>query len=93
VLQPSPIKRNLVLRFTKGGGARETIKDALIEEKRQYRDSRKEENFSVSDAASPSCPPRARCRLPSRSLPSVNPLHLIVLSDALDGGDLYQVPH
>jgi hypothetical protein len=29
-----PLKRNLVLRFMKGGGAQETMKDALIEEKR-----------------------------------------------------------
>jgi hypothetical protein len=31
-----------------GGGAQETMKDALIVEKRRYRDSQKEANFLVS---------------------------------------------
>jgi hypothetical protein len=34
-----PLKRNLVLKFMKGGGPQETMKDALIVEKRRYRDS------------------------------------------------------
>jgi hypothetical protein len=80
------------LRFMKGGGAQETMKDALIEEKRWYQDSRKEENFSVSHAASPSRSPRACCRLPSMLHPLINPPCLLVSSDALDGRDLYQVP-
>jgi hypothetical protein len=52
-----------------------------------------EENFSISDAASPSGSPKARCKFPSMLHPSANTICLIVLSDALDGGDLYQVPH
>jgi hypothetical protein len=32
----SPLKRNLISRFAKGGGAQETMKDVLIEEKQQY---------------------------------------------------------
>jgi hypothetical protein len=76
-----------------GGGAQEMMKDTLIVEKGGHRDSWQEENFSVSDAASPSRSPKARCRLPSMLRPSVNTLCLIVSSDALDGGDLYQVPH
>jgi hypothetical protein len=67
------------------------MKDALIEEKRRYRNSQKEENFLVSHVASPSRSPRARGRLPSMLHPWVNPLCLIVSSHALDGGDLYQV--
>jgi hypothetical protein len=34
-----------------GGGAQKMIKDALIVEKREYQDSWKEKNFSVSHAA------------------------------------------
>jgi hypothetical protein len=78
VLHPSPLKKNLILRFTKGGGgAQETMKDALIEEKWQYQDSRKEKNSSVSHVTSPSRSPRARCRLPSILRPSVNTLSMI----------------
>jgi hypothetical protein len=51
-----------------------------------------EENFSVSDAASPSQSPKDRCRIPSMLHPLVNTLCLIVSSDALNG-DFYQVPH
>jgi hypothetical protein len=46
----APPKRNLIPRFTKGGGAQEVMKDALIEEKGRYQDSRKEENFSISQS-------------------------------------------
>jgi hypothetical protein len=66
------------------------MKDTLIVEKGGYRDSSKEENFLVFDVASPSRSPNARCRLSSMLRPSVNTLCLIVSSDALDGGDLYQ---
>jgi hypothetical protein len=66
------------------------MKDTLITEKGGYWDSWQEENFSVSDAASPSQSPNARCRLSSMLSPSVNTLCLIVSSDALDWGDLYQ---
>jgi hypothetical protein len=50
VIAPLPPKRNLIPRFTKGGGAQEVMKDALIEEKGRYQDSRKEENFSISQS-------------------------------------------
>jgi hypothetical protein len=53
MLEPSSLKRNLVLRFTKGGGAQETMKDALIVQKKN-QDRWKEENFSISHAAFPS---------------------------------------
>jgi hypothetical protein len=43
-----PLKRNLILRFTKGGGAQEMMKEALIVGKRRCRDCWKDENFSVS---------------------------------------------
>jgi hypothetical protein len=43
-----PLKRNLVLRFTKGGGAQETMRDTLIMEKRGYQNSWKEEDLLVS---------------------------------------------
>jgi hypothetical protein len=42
MLQPSPLKRNLVPRFTKGGGAQEND-DALVVEIREYRDSQEED--------------------------------------------------
>jgi hypothetical protein len=42
MLQPSLLKRNLILRFMTGGRAQETMKDVLITEKREYWDSRKE---------------------------------------------------
>jgi hypothetical protein len=42
-----PLKKNLVPRFMKGGGAQETMKDALVVEIRGYRDA-------VSHAAFPS---------------------------------------
>jgi hypothetical protein len=92
MLHSSPLKTNLVLRFMKGRGAQETMKDALIEEKRWYRGSQKVENFSISHAASPSRSPRAHCRHPSMLHPLVNPPCLLVPLDALDEGDLYQVP-
>jgi hypothetical protein len=39
-----PLKRNLVLRFTKGGGAQETtMNDTLIMEIREYQNSREED--------------------------------------------------
>jgi hypothetical protein len=62
----------------------------LIVEKGGYQDSWQVENFSVSDAASPSRSPKACCRLSSMLHPLANTLCLIVSSDALDGGDLYQ---
>jgi hypothetical protein len=43
-----PLKKNLILRFTKGGGAQETMKEELIVGKRRCRDYQKVENFSVS---------------------------------------------
>jgi hypothetical protein len=46
-----PFERNFILRFMKGVGAQEPIKDALIVEKRGCRDSWKEENFLMSHAA------------------------------------------
>jgi hypothetical protein len=54
VIAPPP-KRNLIPRFTKGGGAHETMIDALIVEKRGYQNSREEEDFSTSHAASSFC--------------------------------------
>jgi hypothetical protein len=76
-----------------GGGAhKKRTKDTLTVEHRGFRDNWTEENFSVSDAASPSQSPKDRCRLPSMLHPLVNTLCLIVSSDALNG-DFYQVPH
>jgi hypothetical protein len=69
------------------------MKDTSTGEHIGFQDNGTEENFSVSDAASPSWSPKAHCRLPSMLRPSVNTLCLIVSSDALDGGDLYQFPH
>jgi hypothetical protein len=69
------------------------MKDTSTGEYIGFRDNGTVENFSVSDVASPSRSPKAHCRLPSMLRPSVNTLCLIVSSDALDGGDLYQVPH
>jgi hypothetical protein len=44
MLQPSTLTRNLVPRFTKGGGAQETtMNDTLIMEIREYQNSREED--------------------------------------------------
>jgi hypothetical protein len=56
------------------------MRSAFIAEKGGYRDSRKEENFLVSHAASPFRSPRACCRLPSILRLSVNSLGMIVSS-------------
>jgi hypothetical protein len=69
------------------------MKDTSTGEYIGFQDNGTVENFLVSDVASPSQSPKAHCRLPSMLRPSVNTLCLIVSSDALDGGDLYQVPH
>jgi hypothetical protein len=52
VLEPSPLRRNLILRFMNegwggGGGVEEMMKDALSVSQEGYRDSCKEENVSV----------------------------------------------
>jgi hypothetical protein len=64
--------------------------DTSTREHRGFQDNGTEENFSVSDAASPSRSPNARFRFSSMLHPSVSTLCLIVSSDALDGGDFYQ---
>jgi hypothetical protein len=33
-----PLKRNLIPKFMKGGGAQETMNDTLIAEKQRYQD-------------------------------------------------------
>jgi hypothetical protein len=44
MLQLSPLNKNLVLRFTKGGGAQETTtNDTLIMEIREYQNSQEED--------------------------------------------------
>jgi hypothetical protein len=48
-----PLKRNLISRFMKGGGAQVKMNDALIAEKRGYQNSRQEESFSVSHVTFP----------------------------------------
>jgi hypothetical protein len=42
VLQPVSLNRNLILRFAKGVGAQEMMKDALVVEIREYQNSREE---------------------------------------------------
>jgi hypothetical protein len=53
MLQPSPLKRNLVLRFTKGGKHKKVMKVALVMEEGGYQDSSKEENISVMNVTFP----------------------------------------
>jgi hypothetical protein len=44
MLQPSPLNKNLIPRFTKGDGAQETtMNDTLIVEIREYQNSREED--------------------------------------------------
>jgi hypothetical protein len=43
----TPLKRNLITRFTKGGGAQETMKDAMVVEIKGYWDSREEDLHSL----------------------------------------------
>jgi hypothetical protein len=54
LLQPSPLKRNLIPRFMKGGVAQETMIDALTVYQEGYRDSLKEKNFLAVHATLPS---------------------------------------
>jgi hypothetical protein len=43
MLQPSPLKRNLVLRLRKEGKHKNVMKDALVVEIREYWNSREED--------------------------------------------------
>jgi hypothetical protein len=58
--------------------------DTSTGEHKGFWDNGIKENFSVSDAASPSQSPKAHCRLPSMLHPLVNTLCLIISLDALD---------
>jgi hypothetical protein len=43
MLHPFPLNRNLVPRFAKGGGAQETMKDALVTEIRECWNSQEDD--------------------------------------------------
>jgi hypothetical protein len=89
--QPSPLKRNLILRFTKGEGSTRNDERCIDRRERRYEDCWKGKTYrSLRQLfylyAGDRAPWSDHVAL------IVNPLCLIVSSDALEGEGLYQDP-